>query len=221
MLDELAQLNQIKLREIGDPEIATRISQYELAYRMQTSVPGLTDISDEPEHVVEMYGPNARTPGNLRRKLSIGPANGRARRPFRATLPHGLGSTHQRPQGSARPDERHRSTLGCTDPGSEATGACWTTRSSSGAVNSARTVYCQGNMTDANYGPRPSSSLLLRLARGGRHQAGHYLRPDRRPQLQHHAGSRPRARLERHDLALPGHRPQAAHVQVSGPPTIA
>ncbi|MDA1050672.1 MAG: DUF1501 domain-containing protein [Planctomycetota bacterium] len=63
MLDDLAQLNQRNLEEYGDPEIATRIAQYELAYRMQTSVPELTDISDEPEQTFELYGDDARTPG--------------------------------------------------------------------------------------------------------------------------------------------------------------
>jgi hypothetical protein len=63
MLDDLARLNQLKLDEFGDPEIATRIAQYELAYRMQTSVPELTDVSDEPQHVFDLYGPESRTPG--------------------------------------------------------------------------------------------------------------------------------------------------------------
>ncbi|MCA9209417.1 MAG: DUF1501 domain-containing protein, partial [Planctomycetales bacterium] len=63
MLDDLALLNQQNLEEYGDPEIATRIAQYELAYRMQTSVPDLTDISDEPEHTFELYGDDARRPG--------------------------------------------------------------------------------------------------------------------------------------------------------------
>jgi hypothetical protein len=62
MLDDLGRLNQLKLDETGDPEIATRIAQYELAYRMQTSVPELTDISREPKHILELYGPNARKP---------------------------------------------------------------------------------------------------------------------------------------------------------------
>jgi len=65
MLDDLSALNRLKLDTFGDPEIATRIAQYELAYRMQTSVPELTDTSDEPEHVFEMYGPNARKPGTF------------------------------------------------------------------------------------------------------------------------------------------------------------
>jgi hypothetical protein len=64
-LDALWELNQLKLAETHDPEIATRIAQYELAYRMQTSVPELTDVSDEPAHVFEMYGPESRTPGTF------------------------------------------------------------------------------------------------------------------------------------------------------------
>lgn len=63
MLDDLAQLNGLQLQQTGDPEIATRIAQYELAYRMQTSVPELTDTSDEPAHVFDLYGPESRKPG--------------------------------------------------------------------------------------------------------------------------------------------------------------
>ncbi|GHC40270.1 DUF1501 domain-containing protein [Roseibacillus persicicus] len=63
MLDDLAELNEKKLSEFADPEIATRIKQYELAYRMQTSVPELTDFSNEPESVLQMYGPNVRKRG--------------------------------------------------------------------------------------------------------------------------------------------------------------
>ncbi|MEW6129743.1 MAG: DUF1501 domain-containing protein [Acidobacteriota bacterium] len=55
-LDALKDLNQIHSAEIGDPEIATRIAAYEMAYRMQSSVPSLTDINSEPKHIHEMYG---------------------------------------------------------------------------------------------------------------------------------------------------------------------
>ncbi|MDR3633817.1 MAG: DUF1501 domain-containing protein [Isosphaeraceae bacterium] len=65
MLDDLARLNQLRLDEAGDPEIATRISQYELAYRMQTAVPELIDVSSEPAHVFDMYGPDSRKPGTF------------------------------------------------------------------------------------------------------------------------------------------------------------
>lgn len=65
MLDSLSALNQMRYETIQDPEISTRISQYEMAYRMQTSIPELTDISDEPEHVLEMYGPDVNKPGTF------------------------------------------------------------------------------------------------------------------------------------------------------------
>lgn len=63
MLAALKDLNQQHLDEYGDPEITTRIAQYEMAYRMQTSVPETMDISDEPESTFELYGEEARQPG--------------------------------------------------------------------------------------------------------------------------------------------------------------
>jgi hypothetical protein len=65
MLDDIAALNEMKFKQKGDPEIETRISQYELAFRMQTSVPELTDLSDEPDHVLDMYGPQVRERGTF------------------------------------------------------------------------------------------------------------------------------------------------------------
>jgi len=64
MLDGLRDLNQLRLTTVGDPEISTRISQYELAFRMQASVPDLTDISKEPSSILEMYGPEVHRPGS-------------------------------------------------------------------------------------------------------------------------------------------------------------
>ncbi len=65
MLDDLAKLNEMKLKDFGDPEIATRISQYEMAYKMQASVPELTDLSKEPKDVLDSYGPQVREPGTF------------------------------------------------------------------------------------------------------------------------------------------------------------
>jgi hypothetical protein len=65
MLDKIAELNHIQLQEFQDPEIATRIAQYEMAYRMQTSVPEVMDINDEPEHVFKIYGPDSMKPGTF------------------------------------------------------------------------------------------------------------------------------------------------------------
>ena len=63
MLDDLAELNTQRQQQIGDPEILDRVAQYELAWRMQTSVPELTDLSGESEATFEMYGPDSRRPG--------------------------------------------------------------------------------------------------------------------------------------------------------------
>ncbi len=62
-LDGLSALNRVRMDEYGDPEIENRIAQYEMAYRMQASVPELTDLASEPDHVFEMYGEDSRKPG--------------------------------------------------------------------------------------------------------------------------------------------------------------
>jgi hypothetical protein len=71
MLDDLAELNQSSYSQIGDPEIKTRIAQYELAFRMQSAVPELTDISDEPSHILDLYGPEVRKPGTYARNCLL------------------------------------------------------------------------------------------------------------------------------------------------------
>jgi hypothetical protein len=76
MLDKLGALNSMVHEEFGDPEIQARVQQYEMAYRMQTSVPELTDLKREPDAVIKMYGPDCLVPGTyaanclLARKLS-------------------------------------------------------------------------------------------------------------------------------------------------------
>ena len=64
-LDDIAQLNELKLADYGDPEIATRIAQYEMAYKMQASVPELTDFSDETQATLDLYGPQVKEPGTF------------------------------------------------------------------------------------------------------------------------------------------------------------
>jgi hypothetical protein len=63
-LDDLNALNQQRLGVVGDPDIEARIAQYEMAFRMQTSVPELTDFSKEPQHIIDMYGPDVKRPGS-------------------------------------------------------------------------------------------------------------------------------------------------------------
>ena len=65
MLDATGELNKMEMAKIADPEIETRIAQYEMAFRMQTSVPELTDISKEPESTFKLYGEDARKPGTF------------------------------------------------------------------------------------------------------------------------------------------------------------
>jgi uncharacterized protein (DUF1501 family) len=65
MLDTLGGLNTIAANRYHDPEIQNRINQYEMAYRMQASVPELTDLSNEPQHILDMYGPAVKNPGSF------------------------------------------------------------------------------------------------------------------------------------------------------------
>ncbi|MBL8212800.1 MAG: DUF1501 domain-containing protein [Bryobacterales bacterium] len=65
MLDGLGKMNEMNFQRLGDPETKTRISQYEMAFRMQSSVPELTDLSKEPESTWKMYGADAKTPGSF------------------------------------------------------------------------------------------------------------------------------------------------------------
>jgi hypothetical protein len=64
-LDDIAKINELKLQEFADPEIATRIAQYEMAFKMQASVPELTDMSNETKETLDMYGPQVNEPGTF------------------------------------------------------------------------------------------------------------------------------------------------------------
>ena len=103
MLDAVSELNQLQHQTIGDPETLTRIAQYEMAYRMQASVPELTDLSSEPAAVYDLYGEDARRPGSFaqcclttRRLLERGDT-------IRADLAERLGRAFQRHRPSAEP----------------------------------------------------------------------------------------------------------------------
>ncbi len=151
VLDDLAELNRLKLDEYRDPEIATRISQYELAYRMQTSVPELTDVSSEPEHIFDLYGPDARKPGTFAANCLL--ARRLAERGVRfiqlfhrgwdqhLNLPKAIrGQSRDTDQASAALilDLKQRGLL-------EDTLVVW-------GGEFGRTVYCQGKLTAEDYG---------------------------------------------------------------------
>jgi hypothetical protein len=65
MLDSLARLNQKQMDEVADPETQARIAQYEMAFRMQSAVPELTNIKDEPKNILDLYGPDVHKPGTF------------------------------------------------------------------------------------------------------------------------------------------------------------
>ena len=71
MLDRIAKINEEHFEEFRDPETRTRIAQYEMAFRMQASVPDLIDLRDEPEHVFDLYGPDSKKPGSFARNCII------------------------------------------------------------------------------------------------------------------------------------------------------
>ena len=151
MLDAVAKINRLKAGAYGDPEIETRIIQYEMAYRMQTSVPALTDLSKEPEHIFEMYGPDSRKPGTYAANCLL--ARRLAERGVRfIQLYHRGWDQHNdlprdislqckgvdQPSAALIQDLKYRGLL-------EDTLVIW-------GGEFGRTVYCQGKLTDTNYG---------------------------------------------------------------------
>jgi hypothetical protein len=150
-IDDVGRLNQVEMEEFGDPEIATRIAQYEMAYKMQTSVPELTDLSQEPARTFELYGPDARKPGTFAANCLL--ARRMAERGVRFIqlfhrgwdqhneLPKQLpGQTRDTDQASAAlvQDLKERGLL-------KDTLVVW-------GGEFGRTVYCQGKLTADNYG---------------------------------------------------------------------
>ncbi|MBI1940069.1 MAG: DUF1501 domain-containing protein [Acidobacteria bacterium] len=151
MLDTVAQLNRIRHEAFGDPEIDTRIAQYEMAYRMQTSVPSLMDLSDEPQHTFELYGPDSRKPGTYAANCLL--ARRLAERGVRfIQLYHRGWDQHfdlprdislqckgvDQPSAALIQDLKQRGLL-------EETLVVW-------GGEFGRTVYCQGRLTSNNYG---------------------------------------------------------------------
>ena len=150
-LDALAELNQIKLEEFGDPEISTRIAQYEMAFRMQTSVPELTNLSDEPARIFKLYGEDARQPGTFAANCLL--ARRLAERGVRFIQLFHRGWDQHGKLPTALPKQCQE-----TD---QASAALIQDLKDRGMLNDTlviwggefgRTVYCQGRLTDDDYG---------------------------------------------------------------------
>ena len=151
MLDGIAKLNQMNAESYGDPEIETRIAQYEMAYRMQTSVPELMDLSKEPQSVFDMYGPDSRKPGTYAANCLL--ARRMAERGVRFIqlykrgwdqhndLPRDISlqaKSVDQPSAALIQDLKQRGLL-------DDTLVLW-------GGEFGRTVYCQGKLMETNYG---------------------------------------------------------------------
>lgn len=151
MLDALAELNQEQLNRVGDPEINARIAAAELAYRMQVSVPQLTDLSEEPDSTFALYGQEARTPGTYAANCLL--ARRLAERGVRfIQLYHRGWDQH----GDLPSDIR----LQCKDV-DQASAALITDLKRRGMLEDTlviwggefgRTIYCQGKLSETDYG---------------------------------------------------------------------
>jgi hypothetical protein len=171
MLDGLAALNEIQHEEFADPEIHTRIQQYEMAYRMQTSVPDAMDISQEPDHIVDMYGPDARKPGTFAANCLL--ARRLAERDVRfIQLYHRGWDQH----GNLPQDIQ----LQCKDV-DQASAALVKDLKQRGLLEDTlviwggefgRTVYCQGKLTEENYGRDHHGRCFTMWMAGGGVNAG-------------------------------------------------
>ena len=151
MLDAAAKLNTMQHEAYGDPEIETRIAQYEMAYRMQTSVPDLMDLSKEPDSVFELYGPESRKPGTYAANCLL--ARRLAERNVRFIQLYHRGWD----QHSNLPRDIALQCQGTDQP----TAALITDLKQRGLLDDTlvvwggefgRTVFSQGKLTDVNYG---------------------------------------------------------------------
>lgn len=162
-LDRLAALNQQRYQIIGDPEIQTRIAQYEMAFRMQSSVPDLLDLSGEPKHILDSYGPDVTRPGSYAANCLL--ARRLAERDVRFVQLFHMGWDHHGGLPNAIRGQ-------CRDT-DQATTALINDLEQRGLLKDTlivwggefgRTIYSQGNITESNYGrdhhPRCFTVLL-------------------------------------------------------------
>jgi hypothetical protein len=166
MLDDIGRLNQLNLSQFGDPEITTRIAQYEMAYRMQTSVPELSDLSKEPDSIFELYGAESRTPGSYAANCIL--ARRLAERGVRFIQLYHMGWDHHESVPRQLPPQ-------CRDT-DEPSAALIKDLKQRGMLDDTliiwggefgRTVYSQGTLTADNYGRDHHGRCFTRWMAGG------------------------------------------------------
>lgn len=171
ILDAVGSINKMHQQDYGDPEIGTRIEQYEMAYRMQTSVPDLMDLSKEPESTFEMYGPESRKPGTYAANCLLARRLAERNVRFIQLYHRGWDQHNDLPRDLA---------LQCrgTD---QASAALVQDLKQRGLLDDTlviwggefgRTVYCQGRLTDTNYGRDHHPRNFCMWMAGGGMKAG-------------------------------------------------
>jgi hypothetical protein len=150
-LDALGELNRQNLQEFGDPEIATRISQYEMAFRMQSSVPELTDLSREPEHVFDLYGEDAKKPGTFAANCLLARRLAERGVRFIQLFHRGWDQHGKLPQAIAKQCKLTDQPAAALIQDLKARGMLDDTLVIWGG-EFGRTVYCQGRLTEDDYG---------------------------------------------------------------------
>ncbi|MEI9892210.1 MAG: DUF1501 domain-containing protein [Caulobacteraceae bacterium] len=181
-MDLIDQLSSYQYQTTGDPEVLSKIAQYEMAYRMQDSVPEVTDLSDEPQYILDMYGPQVHIPGTFARNCLL------TRRLIERGVKYvnliQVGWDHH--NGIAR---RHPSDCWAVD---QPSAALVTDLKQRGLLDDTlvtfkgefgRTVYAPGRH-QPELRPRPPRRQLHHVDGGRRHQGRHGLRQDRRLLLQ-------------------------------------
>jgi hypothetical protein len=150
-IDDLSRLNRLEFEEFGDPEIATRIAQYEMAYKMQTSVPELTDLSKEPPRTFELYGDEAKKSGTFAANCLLARRLAERGVRFIQLFHRGWDQHNDLPKqirGQCRDTDRASAALvmDLKERGLlQDTLVVW-------GGEFGRTVYCQGTLTPENYG---------------------------------------------------------------------
>ncbi|MBI1790126.1 MAG: DUF1501 domain-containing protein [Acidobacteria bacterium] len=151
MLDAITRIDRLRYEAFGDPEIATRIAQYEMAYRMQTSVPSLMDLGGEPASTFELYGPDSKKPGTYAANCLLA----------RRLIERGVRFVQLYKRGWDQHNDLPRDLALQCQATDQASAALITDLKQRGLLDSTlvvwggefgRTVYCQGKLTETNYG---------------------------------------------------------------------
>ena len=166
MLDGIEKINRLRAEAYGDPEIDTRVAQYEMAYRMQTSVPDLMDLSKEPESVFELYGPESRKAGTYAANCLLA----------RRLAERGVRFIQLYHRGWDQHGDLPRDILLQCKGVDQASAALVMDLKQRGLLDDTlviwggefgRTVYCQGKLTETNYGRDHHPRCFTTWAAGG------------------------------------------------------